>query len=64
MTHRDGGQSATAFYLTYLLLTLPFVAVSGLALSVLITYVMGLVSTTQALGVFTYVLFCIVLTGE
>lgn len=64
MNGRDGGQSVSAFYLTYQLLSLPFVAVSGLLLSLLFTYVMGLAPTATAFIGFAYVIACFIFTGE
>lgn len=60
----DGGYSVSAFFLSYFILALPFLMVSGALLAVLLTFAIGLRQTGEAFILFTYVMFCFMFVGE
>ena len=60
----DGGYSVMAFFLTYFILAIPFIFLSAIITSILLTYVTQLASTQEAFLVFVYVTFCFMLVGE
>ena len=60
----DGDYSVLAFFLSYFLIAIPFILVTSIIISGLITYAVGLQPTYDAFLVFSSVLFSFIFTGE
>lgn len=60
----DGDYSALAFFLSYFIIAIPFVAVTAVIIAALMTYAVGLQPTTEALVTFSCVIFCFIAMGE
>ena len=60
----DGGYSSLGFFLTYLIICIPFLIISAAMLSVMMTFAIGLKQTYDAFLIFTYVVFAFMYIGE
>lgn len=60
----DGTYSTAAFFLSYFLLSIPFILLSAVCIAVLFTYAIGLRPEFGAFLIFTYVTFCFMFVGE
>lgn len=60
----DGSYSTTAFFLSYFVLAVPFIAASAAMLSVLLTWATGISRTAEGFGLFFFVQFCFMFCGE
>lgn len=62
--YQDGGITVTAFWLSYYILAIPFVVLSAVLLSALVSYAIGIAPSAVGFLTITYVAFCFMLVGE
>ena len=60
----DGDYSALAFFLAYFIICIPFLIVTSVIISALVTFAVGVQPTGLALAIFTGVVFCFIFVGE
>jgi hypothetical protein len=62
--YADGGISMSAFFLTYYVFAIPFIAVSAAGLAALMTYAIGLSANSESFGLCMYTVFWFMFVGE
>jgi hypothetical protein len=60
----DGGYSLLSFFLTYFFLSVPFIIITSIIFSFMMTFLICLKPTFLAWMIFTYVVFCFIFVGE
>jgi ABC-type multidrug transport system ATPase subunit len=62
--YADGSYGLLPFFLSYFVIAIPFVFITAVAISILMTHAIGLQPTFDAFMQFTFVLFCFMFAGE
>ena len=60
----DGGYPLYVFFLTYFLISVPVNVFASCAISILVTYAIGLKASATGFVVFSYVVYCLLFAGE
>lgn len=60
----DGGYSFISFFVAYFIIAVPMILATAVLISLLVAFAIGAQPTWNAFGLFTFVLFCFMFSGE